>query len=116
MPTPPPQQEERCGTGKKGRSLITPVRPQSIPSSNWFFLCGIVLTCLCLRTVVPVVDAIFVRHLGVMEGGEEQDGSGREREEKEGRAGMTGGEVCGVDLTKGRSCAVYLPHPLSSYM
>lgn len=51
-----------------------------------------------------------------MEGGEEQDGSGREGEEKEGRDGVTGREVCGVDLTKGRSCAVYLPHPLSSHM
>lgn len=37
-------------------------------------------------------------------------------EEKEGRDGVTGGEACEVGLTKGRSCAVYLPHPLSSFM
>lgn len=101
---------------RKGRRLIAPVRPPSISSSNRLILGGIVLTCLCLRAVVPVVDAIFARSLVVMEGGEELDGSGSERAEKEGRDGVTGGEVCGVDLTKGRGCAVYLPHPLSSFM
>lgn len=71
---------------KEGRSLIAPVHPTYVPSSNRLILYGMILTCLCLRAIIPVVCAIFVRSLVVTEGGEETDGGGGgEKEQGEGR-------------------------------
>lgn len=93
---------------ERERSLIAPVcfmhpppPPPRTPqkSTAWLIFCVINLTCLCLCAVVLVAVAIFVRSLV---GGEEMDGSDREKEkrrkmdwqlEKVGWGGGSGGVV-----------------------